>query len=120
MDSTQLPLTTWHLTIHLVNQDKTGLSVLALTRYLGASHRTAWLIHQKLMKTMALRDSEQTLAGAVKVDRAYLEDARQIVGGRGWTNEVSIVAPVSTYEQGHPMQVKLGQVTGFTWQAIIA
>ena len=61
MDRTKLSLTTWFLAIYLVSQDKTGLSALALLRHLGASYRTAWLIHQTLMKTMALRDSEQPL-----------------------------------------------------------
>lgn len=35
--STNLPLTTWFLAIYLVSQAKTGLSALALMRYLGVS-----------------------------------------------------------------------------------
>ena len=72
MDSTKLPLRTWFLAIFLISQDKTGLSALALKRHLGTTYRTAWLIHQKLMKTMALRDSEEPLTGLVQVDDAYL------------------------------------------------
>ena len=120
MDSTKLPLTTWFLAIYLVSQDKTGLSALALMRHLGTSYRTAWLIHQKLMKTMALRDSEQPLAGSVQVDDAYLGGERPGVGGRGSPNKVPIVAAVSTHDQGHPMRVKLSQVAGFTCEAITA
>ena len=118
LDSTKLPLTTWFLAIYLVSQDKTGLSALALKRHLGTSYRTAWLIQQKLMRTMALRDGEQTLSGLVEVDDAYLGGERPGVGGRGSPNKVPIVAAVSTNDQGHPMRVKLTQVTGFTCQAI--
>lgn len=120
MDSTKLPLRTWFLAIYLISQDKTGLSALALKRHLGTSYRTAWLIHQKLMKTMALRDGEQPLAGLVQVDDAYLGGERPGVGGRGSPNKVPIVAAVSTNEAGHPMRVKLSQVAGFTCEAITA
>lgn len=120
MDSTKLPLTTWFLAIFLLSQDKTGLSALALKRHLGTSYRTAWLIHQKLMKTMALRDSEQPLTGSVQVDDAYLGGERPGVGGRGSPNKVPIVAAVSTDDRGHPLRVKLNAVAGFSSQAIAA
>ena len=117
MDSTKLPLTTWFLAIYLISQDKTGLSALALMRHLGTSYRTAWLIQQKLM-TMALRDSEQPLTGAVQVDDAYLRGERPGVGGRGSPNKGPFVAAVTTSDQGHPLRVKMNPVTGFTRKAI--
>jgi transposase-like protein len=118
MDSTKLPLCTWFLAIYLISQDKTGLSALALKRHLGTSYRTAWLIQQKLMKTMALRDSEVPLTGLVQVDDAYLGGERPGVGGRGSPNKVPFVAAVSTNDEGHPMRVKLTQIAGFTCEAI--
>ena len=118
MDSTKLPLTTGFLAIYRVSQDKAGLSALALMRHLDTSYRTAWLIHQKLMKTMALRGSEQPLTGAVQVDDAYPGGERPGAGGRGLPNKVPIAAAVSTNDRGHPMQVKLHQVAGFTCGAI--
>jgi transposase-like protein len=51
--STKLPLTVWFLAIYLISQAKTGLSALALMRYLGVSYPTAWLIQHKLMETMS-------------------------------------------------------------------
>ena len=118
MDSTKLPLSTWFLAIFLISQDKTGLSALALKRHLGTTYRTAWLIHQKLMKTMALRDSEQPLSGLIQVDDAYLGGERPGVGGRGSPNKVPIVAAVATSDSGHPMRVKMNPVAGFTREAI--
>ena len=120
MDCTKLPLRTWFLAIYLISQDKTGLSALALKRHLGTTYRTAWLVQQKLMKTMALRDSEQPLSGQIQLDDAYLGGERPGVGGRGSPNKVPIVAAVSTNDKGHPMRVKLNQVAGFTREAITA
>lgn len=118
MDSTKLPLRTWFLAIFLISQDKTGLSSLALMRQLGTSYRTAWLIHHKLMATMAERDGRQPLDGSVQLDDAYLGGERPGVGGRGSPNKVPIVAAVQTNDAGHPMRVKLSPVTGFTCEAI--
>jgi transposase-like protein len=120
MECTKLPLTTWFLAIYLISQDKTGLSALALMRQLGTSYRTAWLVHQKLMKAMASRDSEQPLSGLVQVDDAYLGGERPGIGGRGSPNKVPIVAAVATNDQGHPMRVKLNAIAGFTREAITA
>ncbi len=120
MDSTKLPLRTWFLAIFLISQAKTGLSSLALKRQIGTSYRTAWLIHQKVMATMAQRDSEWPLTGLVQMDDAYLGGERPGVVGRGSPNKVPIVAAVSTDDAGHPMRVKLGCLTGFTCEAITA
>ena len=118
LDSTKLPLRTWFLAIYLISQAKTGLSALALMRQLGTSYRTAWLIHQKLMATMGLRDSQTPLNGMVQRGDAYLGGERPGVGGRGSPNKVPIVAAVSTSAQGHPLFVKINRISGFTKQAI--
>lgn len=110
MECTKLPLTTWFLAIYLISQDKTGWSALALMRQLGTSYRTAWLVHQKLMKAMASRDSEQLLSGLVQVDDAYLGGERPGVGGRGSPNKVPIVAAVATNDQGSPVRAETGRV----------
>ena len=120
MDSTKLPLRTWFLAIYLISQDKTGLSSLALKRHVGTSYRTAWLIQQKLMKTMAVCDSQQPLEGAVQIDDAYLGGERPGVGGRGSTNKVPIVAAVSVNGDGEPMRVKVNQIASFTCEAVAA
>ena len=118
LDSTKLPLRTWFLAIFLIGQAKTGLSALALMRQLGTSYRTAWLIHHKLMSTMAQRDGDQPLSGLVQMDDAYLGGERPGVGGRGSPNKVPIIAAVSTDDAGRPMRVKLGLPAGFTREAI--
>src|SRR5690554_4131780 len=64
-DKTKLPLTTWFLAIYLLTQSKTGLSAMALSRQLGVSYNTAWLVKQKLMQTMRERDDSRPLTGPV-------------------------------------------------------
>lgn len=118
MDSTKLPLRIWFLAIYLISQDKTGLSSLALKRQLGTSYRTAWLIHHKLMATMAAHDAMQPLSGSVQIDDAYLGGEHPGTVGRADPAKVPIVAAVATNQSGHPMRIKLSVVTGFTRAAI--
>jgi len=118
MDSTKLPLRTWFLAMYLVSQAKTGLSALALMRDLGVSYRTAWLVNQKIMLTMARRDAAQPLRGDVQVDDAYLGGERPGAGGRGSPNKVPFVAAVSLSARGHPLYVKMSPLPGFTLKAV--
>jgi len=117
--STKLPLTTWFLAIYFISQAKTGLSALALKRYLGVRYPTAWLIQHKLMQAMSERETSYTLSGPVQIDDAYLGGERG--GGkvgRGSENKVPFVAAVSLDDNGHPLRIKLTPVSGFTLKAI--
>jgi len=105
---TKLGLTVWFLAIYLISQAKTGLSALALKRQLGVSYRTAWLIHNKLMHSMAGREERYVLKGQIQVDDAYLGGERSGgKAGRGSENKVPFVAAVSLSDEGHPLRVKL-------------
>jgi hypothetical protein len=119
MEHTKLPLTTWFLAVYLISQAKTGLSALALKRQLGVSYPTAWLLHQRINRATAQRDSTHRLSGAVQLDDAYLGGER--TGGkvgRGSENKVPFVAAVSVNSQGHPLYIKLNLVRGFTFKSI--
>jgi hypothetical protein len=73
-----------------------GAVAKALNRQLGTSYqsyRTAWLMHQKLIRTIALKDDEQPLSVSVQLDDAYLR--RRTPGGVGCG---------STNPSGHPMR----------------
>ena len=117
--STKLPLTIWFLAIYLISQAKTGLSALALKRYLGVSYPTAWLIQHKLMEAMSERETNYTLSGQVQIDDAYF--GGELSGGkagRGSENKVPFVAALSLDDEGHPLRIKLTPVSGFTSKAI--
>jgi hypothetical protein len=55
-----------------VARPRTGLSALALKRQLGVSHRTAWLVHHKIMCAMCEREDAHQLTNVVQMDDAYL------------------------------------------------
>jgi Zn ribbon nucleic-acid-binding protein len=118
MDSTKLPLRVWFLAMYRISQAKTGISALSLMRELGVSYRSAWLINQKIMATMAHNDEAAPLQGDVLVDDAYLGGELPGVGGRGSPNKVPFVAAVSLDETGRPMGVKMSPVKAFTTKAI--
>jgi len=118
---TKLALTVWFLAIYLISQAKTGLSALALKRYLGVSYPTAWLVHHKLMQAMVEREARYVLSGKVEVDDAYLGgELSGGTAGRGSENKVPFVAAVSLDPAGHPLRAKLTPVPGFTLKAIAA
>ncbi len=118
IDSTKLPLCTWFLAMYLIGQAKTGLSALALMRHLGTSYRTAWLVHQKVMRAMAQRDSETPLKGTVQLDDAYLGGECRGARGRASPNKVPFVAAVSTNDAGRSMFARLSPISGFTTKAV--
>lgn len=119
MEHTKLRLTTWLLAIYLISQAKTGLSALALKRQLGVSYPTAWLLHHKINRAMAGRESCHRLEGAVQVDDAYLGGERAGgKAGRGSENKVPFVAAVSLDDKERPRFLKLSTLSGFTSEAV--
>ena len=70
MEHTKVPLTKWFQAMYLLTQNKNTLSALALSRQIGVSYRTAWLLKHKLMQTMLLREESRPLHGRVEIDDA--------------------------------------------------
>ena len=80
-DGKKEKLATWFLAIYHLTQSKGGMSSVELARRLGTRQPTAWLMKQKLMAAMQLRDAgKPKLAGRVEVDDAYLGGQR--AGGK--------------------------------------
>lgn len=118
-EHTKLPLTTWFLAIYLISQAKTGLSALAMTRQLGVSYPTAWLLHHKVNRAMVAPEDVHLLKGVVQVDAAYLGGERAGgESGRGSENKVPFVAAVFLDDRGRPRLLKLNWVSAFTWGAM--
>jgi hypothetical protein len=67
----KLALDVWFLAMHLITQAKSGLPSLELSRQLGISQNSAWLMKHKLMQAMLERDGARPLAGRVQLDDAY-------------------------------------------------
>jgi transposase-like protein len=69
MHRSRLPLTTWFWAAHLMTTHSNGMSALQLEAQLGVTYKTAWLLTQKLRRSMVDPDREP-LEGVVEVDQA--------------------------------------------------
>lgn len=71
MHRSRLPLTTWFWAAHLMTTHSNGMSALQLEAQLGVTYKTAWLLTQKLRRSMVDPDREP-LEGVVEVDQAEI------------------------------------------------
>ena len=121
MEATKLPLTLWFLAFYFIGQAKNGLSSLELSRHLGVSCNTAWLVHGKIIRAMSEREESDVLRGKVQMDEAYLGGERTGgMAGCGSEHKGPIGAAVSLSEAGKPIQVKISAVSGFSSEGIAA
>ena len=110
-EATKLPLTVWFLAMHLLTQAKTNMSMLELSRHLGVSYPSAWLMKHKLMEVMRLREDSRQLSGRVELDDGYLGGQRSGgKAGRGSENKIPFVTAVQTAESGEAELVCLAQL----------
>ena len=68
---TKLPLTVWFWAAHLMSTHSNGVSARQLEDQLGLTYRTAWLLTQKLRRSMVDPD-RSPLEGVVEVDQAVI------------------------------------------------
>lgn len=68
---TKLPLTVWFWAAHLMATHSNGISALQLSSQLSITYKTAWLLAQKLRRSMPDPDRE-LLEGVVEVDQTEL------------------------------------------------
>ena len=116
---TKLPLTTWFLGMYLLTQSKSGVSVLSLKRQLGISYNAAWRLKHKLMQVMKERDDSKPLSGYIQIDDVYWGGERHGgKRGRGASGKTPFVAAVQTNEEGHPIAMRMTQLSGFKTEAI--
>ena len=71
MHRTRLLLTTWFWAAHLMATHSNGMSTRQLEDQLGVTYKTAWLLTQKLRRSMVDPDREP-LEGVVEVDQAEI------------------------------------------------
>ena len=71
MHRSKLPLTTWFWAAHLMATHSNGMSALQLEAQLGVTYKTAWLLTQKLRRSMA-DPNREPLEGVVEVDQAEI------------------------------------------------
>ena len=71
MHRSKLPLTTWFWAAHLMATHSNGMSALQLAAQLGVTYKTAWLLTQKLRRSMA-DPNREPLEGVVEVDQTEI------------------------------------------------
>ncbi len=71
MHRSKLPLTTWFWAAHLMATHSNGMSARQLEDQLGVTCKTAWLLTQKLRRSMVDPDRDP-LEGVVEVDQAEI------------------------------------------------
>ena len=118
-EKTKLPLTTWFLLIFLLTQNKPGLSVMSLSRHLGVSYNTAWLLSQKIMQAMRERDDSKPLTGSVQVDDAvWGGERRGGKRGRGADGKTPFVAAVACSAAGRPLAMRMTPLKGVRSESV--
>ena len=71
MHRSKLPLTVWFSAAHLMSTHSNGMSARQLEDQLGLTYKTAWLLAQKLRRSMVDPDRD-ALEGVVEVDQAEI------------------------------------------------
>jgi len=120
-ERTHLPLTIWYLGIYFISEAKTSIAALDLHRKLGVNHKTAWLMHHKLMHCMVEEEKKTKIGMRVEMDDAYL--GGKLKGGkagRGSENKQPFVAAVETSDDDYHAvkRIKLDPVSSFTIEQI--
>jgi len=112
---TKLGLNIWFLAIYLITQSKDGISSLNLARTLGISANAALRMKHKLQHVMKQREDSKPLLGFIQIDDSYLGGKRRGgKRGRGAPGKIPFLAAVATTEKGHPISMKLSQVSTFS------
>ena len=106
MHKSHTGLREWFLAVFLVIHDKRGISALQLSKDIGVSYYTAWLMLHKLRDAMAQRDKKYMLGGKVEIDDAFfgapIEGGRR---GRG-TDKTPAIIELELDKQGRPLYMK--------------
>ena len=112
---TRKPLKLWFQAIWYVTSQKFGGSALGLKGVLGLnSYQTAWSWLHKMRRAM-VKPGRSLLSGRVEVDETLI-GGKEHGGkrGRGAEDKTPFIAAVMTNEEGHPLFMRLSEVTGFT------
>ncbi len=72
MHATKLPLTKWFWAIYWVATDKGGISALRISKLVGVSWKSAYLLLKKLRTAMGDRDTIYRLSEIVELDDALV------------------------------------------------
>jgi len=101
---TRTPLVSWFWAIYRMSHDKKGISAVQLSKEIGVSYPTAWLMQHKIRKAMEDRDQGYRLRGLVEVDEGYVggEEHGEARKGRGARSKAVVAVAVEHAAEGQP------------------
>jgi len=101
---TRTPLSSWFWAIYRMCSNKKGISALQLSKEIGVSYPTAWLIQHKIRKAMSDRDQRYRLSGLIEVDEGYVGGDEHGPGrrGRGAQTKSVVAVAVEHRAEGKP------------------
>ncbi len=99
---TRVPLSEWFWAIYRISQGKKGVSALQLSKEIGVSYPTAWLMAHKIRKAMADREQGRQLRGLIEVDEGYVGGKERGSGriGRAAQNKSIVAVAVEHWRPG--------------------
>ncbi len=100
MHRSKLPLTTWFWAAHLMVTHSNGMSARQLEDQLGVTYKTAWLLAQKLRRSMVDPDRD-LLEGVVEVDQTEIPfRAGEAFFEPGSAGKILVVGAVEVIDRG--------------------
>lgn len=115
---TRTSLTSWFWAIYRMSHDKKGISALQLSKEIGVSYTTAWLMQHKIRKAMEDRDQHYKLHGIIEMDEGYVGgiESGEGVRGRGIVSKCVVAVAVEHVATG---LVGRTPIPGFASLAVI-
>lgn len=115
---TRVPLRGWFWALYRMSQDKKGISSLQLSKEIGVSYPTAWLMQQKIRKAMADRDQNYRLGGLIEMDEGYVGgvETGKAQSGRGGKRKSVVAVAV---ERRGPGKEGEKPIPGFAALAVV-
>ena len=98
MHRSRLPLTTWFQAAHLMTTHSNGMSALQLEAQLGVTYKTAWLLTQKLRRSM-IDPNRDLLEGVVEVDRQRFRSGLASLFEPGNAGKILIAGAIEVIER---------------------
>jgi len=101
---TRVPLRDWFWALYRMSQGKKGISALQLSKEIGVTYPTAWLMAHKIRQAMTDREQGGKLRGLIEVDEGYVGGRERGSGriGRFTQNKSIVAVAVEHWKEGAP------------------
>lgn len=106
MEGSRTPLRKWFLALHYSTRLSPGTNAVFLSKAIGVTYKTAWLMLHKIRHAIGLRDVETQLCGFVHTDKASYSRP-ELSGLFLHPREVPVFVATSSPQFEHTHEVKI-------------